>query len=78
MISSPGDVIASAACMNAILAPAVTMIRLPRPTSMWFSTASFRLIAATSGGMPAPSLYSCVAWCASESRTASSVSGGGP
>ena len=34
--------------MNAMLAPAVTMIRLPRATSMPFSAASLRAIASTS------------------------------
>ena len=42
MISSPGAVIASTACMNAMLAPAVTMTRLPRATSMPFSRAQLR------------------------------------
>ena len=39
MISSPGAVIASTACMNAMFAPAVTMTRTPRATSMPFSGA---------------------------------------
>ena len=30
MTSSPGTVVASTACMNAMFAPAVTMMRLPR------------------------------------------------
>ena len=40
-------VIASTACMNAMLAPAVTMMRLPRPTSMPFSRRSLPAIAST-------------------------------
>ncbi len=64
MISSPGDVIASTACMNAMLAPAVTMIRLPRPTSMLVLGGELLCESpSTSGGMPAPSLYSWVAGC---------------
>ena len=45
MISSPGTVTAMTACMKAMLAPAVTMIRLPAATSMPFSRASFPAIA---------------------------------
>ena len=57
MMSSPGDVVAITACMNAMFAPAVTMTRLPRLTSMPFSAASFLAIRRTSSGNPCPSLY---------------------
>ncbi len=55
MTSSPGAVIASTACMNAMLAPAVTMMRTPRATSMPFSSRSFSASRSTSAGRPAPS-----------------------
>ena len=50
-----GAVVASTACMNAMLAPAVTMMRLPRETSMPFSADSFRAMRCTSPGSPTPS-----------------------
>ncbi len=78
MISSPGSVIASTACMNAMFAPAVTMIALPRATSMPFSAASFCVMRSTSAGWPTPLEYSCAAGSVSAAFTASAAWGGGP
>ena len=39
--------------MNAMFAPAVTMTRLPRATSMPFSAPSLAAMASTSDGSPA-------------------------
>jgi hypothetical protein len=55
MISSPGAVIASTACMNAMFAPAVTITRTPRARSMPFSFRSFSASRACSAGRPSPS-----------------------
>ena len=78
MISSPGCEIASTACMNAMLAPAVTMMWTPRVTSMPFSARSFAASRSTSAGRPATSWYSCVDASASAPRTASIAARGGP
>ena len=64
--------------MNAMLAPAVTMTRLPRVTSMPFSARSFVASRSTSAGSPRPSWYSWVDAVSSAARTASSAAGGGP
>ncbi len=78
MTSSPGSVTASTACTNAMFAPAVTITRLPRATSMPFSRASLRSSRATSAGSPSPGWYSCVAGSPSACRAASMASRGGP
>ena len=78
MISSPGAVIASTACTNAMFAPAVTMMRVPRVTSIPFSARSFTASCSTSAGSPAPSWYSCVEASVNAPRTASSAAVGGP
>ena len=78
MTSSPGIVVASTACMNAMLAPAVTMTRLPVPISIRLSARSFTLMRSSSTGRPLPSWYSCVEGRASAARTASTTASGGP
>ena len=77
MISSPGSEIASTACMNAMFAPAVTMIALPLETSMPFSAASLAAIRLTSAGCPVPPAYSCAEGSETAARAASTASGGG-
>lgn len=64
--------------MKAMFASAVTMIRLPRATSMPFSAESLRAMASTSAGDPEPSWYSWVSGRDSAARAASTACGGGP
>ena len=64
--------------MNAMFAPAVTMTRRPRATSIPFSRPTLAAMRSISAGSPASAWYSCVAGSSMAARAASSAALGGP